>query len=51
MLKKVFDGGRGGPPKKKVEAPSARITRSDGGSTKSRSLDEEIASFVRENGL
>lgn len=50
FLKRVFDGGRGAP-KKKTEAPAARATRTDGGNTKPRSLDEEIAAFVRENGL
>lgn len=50
-LKKVFDGGRGAPAKKKVESPAARITRTEGGNTRPRSLDEEIASFVKENGL
>lgn len=51
MLKKVFDGGRGAPVKKKTEAPAARATRSEGGNTKPRSLDEEIDAFVREHGL
>lgn len=50
-LKKVFDGGRGAPPKKKAEAPAARAARVDGGNTRPRSLDEEIQAFVRENGL
>lgn len=50
-LKKVFDGGRGAPTKKKVEAPAARAARANGGSTRPMSLDEEIAAFVRENGL
>lgn len=50
-LKKVFDGGRGAPTKKKVEAPAARAARVDGGNTRPRSLDEEIAVFVKENGL
>lgn len=50
-LKKVFDGGRGAPTKKKVEAPAARAARTDGGSTRPRSLDEEIQAFVKENGL
>lgn len=49
-LKKVFDGGRGAP-KKKVEAPSARAARTDAGNTRPRSLDDEIALFVKENGL
>lgn len=50
-LKKVFDGGRGAPTKKKVEAPAARAARVDGGNTRPRSLDEEIQAFVKENGL
>lgn len=50
-LKKVFDGGRGAPPKKKVESPAARVARSEGGATRPRTLDEEIAAFVAENGL
>lgn len=50
-LKKVFDGGRGAPPKKKAEAPAARAARVDGGTTRPRTLDEEIQAFVRENGL
>ncbi len=50
LLKKVFDGGRGAP-KKKTEAPAARAARTDGGNTRPRTLDEEIASFVKENGL
>lgn len=50
-LKKVFDGGRGAPTKKRVEAPAARAARVDGGSTRPRSLDEEIQAFVKENGL
>jgi hypothetical protein len=51
LLKRVFDGGRGAPAKKKVEAPAARVTRSDGGNTRPMSLDESIAAFVKENGL
>jgi hypothetical protein len=51
LLKKVFDGGRGAPPKKKTEAPAARAARSEGGSTRALSLDESIASFVKENNL
>lgn len=50
-LKKVFDGGRGAPKAKRPEAPAARVTRSEGGNTRPRTLDEEIASFVKENGL
>jgi hypothetical protein len=50
-LKKVFDGGRGAPQKKKIEAPAARAARVDGGSTRPRTLDEEIQAFVKENGL
>lgn len=50
-LKKVFDTGRGAPKAPKPEAPAARAARVDGGNTRPRSLDEEIASFVRENGL
>lgn len=50
-LKKVFDGGRGAPAKKKPEATAARISRSEGGKTRARSLDEEIADFVKENRL
>lgn len=50
-LQKVF--GKGGPsPKPKPPAPSARIARADvGGSTRETSLDEDIADFMREQGL
>jgi hypothetical protein len=50
-LKKVFDGGRGDPKPARPEAPAARAARSEGGNTRPRSLDEEIAAFVRENHL
>jgi hypothetical protein len=50
-LKKVFDGGRGAPKPARPEAPAARAARSEGGNTKPRSLDEEIAAFVRDNHL
>ncbi len=50
-LKKVFDGGRGAPAKKKTGAPAAIVARSEGGKTRVRSLDEEIADFVKENRL
>lgn len=50
-LKKVFDGGRGAPKAPKAEAPAARAARTEGGSTRPKTLDEEIAAFVRENGL
>lgn len=50
-LSKVFGGPSGAPAKKKTPAPSARVTSSEAKSTRPRSLDEEIAAFVRENGL
>lgn len=50
LLKKMFDGGRG-KPKPKIEAPAARTQRAEGGKTRPMTLDEDIQSFLKENGL
>ncbi len=51
MLKKVFDGGRGAPLKKRTEAPSSRVASAEGTKTRTLSLDDQIAAFVKENSL